>query len=131
MSFVKLLYEEDSYQIRGACFSVYNSLGGGIKENIIQKALIIELQDRGIKTDCQKHINILYNGEKIGTYIPDITVNDKILIELKSKPIITTEDKKQFWGYLKNSNFPLGFLINFSPEKLVINRYIHTNKQSV
>jgi len=34
-----LLYEGESYKIRGACFAVFNNLGGGIKEKIIEKAL--------------------------------------------------------------------------------------------
>ena len=34
----ELLYKEESYEVRGACFSVYNSLGGGIREAIIESA---------------------------------------------------------------------------------------------
>lgn len=50
---------------------------------------------------------------KVGIYIPDIVVNNSILIELKAKPFIHREDISQFWHYLKNSEFKLGFLINF------------------
>ena len=45
----------------------------------------------------QVRIDVIYADEKIGTYIPDIIVNDKIMIETKSKPSLITEDKKQFW----------------------------------
>ncbi len=126
-----LLYEDESYEIRGACFDVYNALGGGIKENIIQRALVAELKNRGLAVDNQTRIDIKYKNEKIGVYIPDIIVNNKILIELKSKPFITKEDEKQFWGYLKGSKYELGFLINFSPNKLIIKRFIHDQKLSV
>jgi GxxExxY protein len=54
----------------------------------------------------------------MGIYIPDIIVNIKIIIEIKSKPFITNEDKKQFCGYLKNYNYELDFLVNFIPEQL-------------
>jgi|GEM_PF-3278487 len=30
-----LLYEEESYKIRGACFNVYNSLGGGSRKLLL------------------------------------------------------------------------------------------------
>lgn len=40
-------------------------------------------------------------------------INDIILIEIKAKPFIVKEDIEQFWYYLKNSNYKLGFLINF------------------
>jgi len=121
-----LLYEEESYKIRGACFSVYNNLGGGIKEKIIERALIKELTNKNIIVKNQERINILYKDEKVGTYIPDIIANDKIIIELKSKPFLTKEDEKQFWGYLKGSEYKLGFLINFGPNKLAIKRFIYT-----
>ncbi len=122
------LYEKDSYKIRGACFNVYNSLGGGIKEKIIVRALAKELTTQGIIIKEQIRINVIYDGEKIGTYIPDLIVNDKIIIEVKSKPFITKEDEKQFWGYLKNSNYQLGFLIGFTSQKLIIKRYVYTQK---
>lgn len=78
----------------------------------------------------QERIDILYKNEKVGVYIPDLVVNNRILIELKSKPFLINEDEKQFWGYLKNSKYKLGFLINFGPQKLSIKRYAHTNKLS-
>lgn len=125
----ELLYKEETYKIRGACFSVYNSLGGGIKEKIIERALAKELKDQNLKIKLQEKINVIYKGENIGIYIPDITVEEKIIIELKSKPFITKEDEKQFWGYLKGSEFKLGLLINFAPNKLYIKRFIYTNKK--
>jgi len=124
------LYEEESYEIRGACFKVFNVLGGGIKENIIERALIKELTNFKMNVKNQERINIFYENEKIGTYIPDLIINDKILIELKSKPFISKEDEKQFWGYLKGSKYKLGFLINFGPQKLNIKRFVHTKKLS-
>jgi len=122
------LYEEDSYKIRGACFKVYNALGGGIKEKIIELALSKELKAQKMTVENQARIDVIYNNEKIGVYIPDIVVNDKIIIEIKSKPFIRKEDEKQFWGYLKGSKYKLGFLVGFTPQKLVIKRYIHTQK---
>ena len=124
----KLLYKDESYKIRGACFNVYNVLGGGIKEKIIQRALFKELISKGLFADKEVRIDIFYKQEKIGVYIPDIIVNDKIMIEIKSKPLIANEDKKQFWGYLKGSKYKLGFLVGFTPQKLIIKRFIHTNK---
>jgi len=124
------LYEEISYKIRGACFNVFNKLGGGIKENIIARALTQELKNQNLKVETQIRIDIIYNNEKIGVYIPDLVVNGKIILELKSKPFITKEDEKQFWGYLKGSNYLLGFLINFSSKKLIIKRFVHTKKSA-
>ncbi len=122
------LFENESYKIRGACFAIYNILGGGIKEKIIEKALTKELEDVGLLIETQKRIDILYNEEKIGVYIPDIVVNQNIIIEIKSKPFITANDEKQFWGYLKGSKYKLGFLINFGTQRLTIKRFAHTRR---
>ena len=126
----KLLYEKESYKIRGACFKVYNTLGGGIREKIIERALTKELLSQGVTVENQTRINIVYKNEKIGIYIPDLVVDNKIIIEIKSKPFITKEDKKQFWSYLKGSKYKLGFLIDFTSQKLIIERFVHTMKSS-
>ena len=124
------LYEAESFKIRGACFKVFNALGGGIKENIIERALIKELINLKMNIKNQERIDIFYDNEKIGTYIPDLIINDKILIELKTKPFISKEDEKQFWGYLRGSKYKLGFLINFGPNKLTIKRFVYTKKSA-
>ena len=125
------LYEDESYRIRGACFNVYNILGGGIKEKIVERALKKELQNRQLLFENQKRIDIIYKGEKIGTYIPDFIIAGIIILEIKSKPFLTKQDEKQFWGYLKGSKYTLGFLINFGPQRLTIKRFIHTSKLPV
>ena len=124
----KLLYEEESYKLRGSCFRVYNALGGGIKEKIIERALIKELALQNINVCKQGRIGIFYNG---ATFIDKVSQAQKIICELKSKPFIAKEDEKQFWGYLKGSKYQLGFLINFGPQKLTIKRFIHDRKTSV
>ena len=60
-------------------------------------------------------------------------VNDKIMIEMKCKVCLTQEDKKQFWYYLKASDYRVGYLINFSPKRAEIIRRVYdtARKQSV
>lgn len=105
-------------------------MGGGIKEKIIERALLAEFKKRGLDIKNQVRIKIFYNDENVGTYIPDFVANDKIILELKSKPFVTKIDEKQFWSYLKGSNYKLGFLVNFGPQRLVIKRFAHTSKVS-
>lgn len=120
-----LLFKKESYTIRGVCFQLYQQFGGAFKESIIDKALISELRSKGLKVEDQKRINIMYRGEKLGTYVPDVIVEDKILLELKVKPKLTKTDERQFWYYLRGSNYKLGFLINFGSNKLEIKRRIY------
>ena len=119
-----LLYEEESYKIRGACFDVWKVFGGAFKERAIDKALTKSLAKRGLKVEEQKRINIYFENEKVGTYVPDKIVNDSIILEVKVKPFLTRQDTDQFWKYLKGSQYKLGFLINFGL-KLTIKRIVY------
>lgn len=119
------LYEKESYLIRGACFAVWKEFGGAFKEVVIERSLVVALKNKELEVQTQKRIDIYFQEVKVGTYIPDIIVNNKIIIEIKSKSFITKQDKEQFWKYLKGSNYKLGFLINFSPTGLNINRVVY------
>lgn len=121
---MSLIYEEESYKIRKACFKVWKKLGGAFKENVVQNSLTIELEAQHLKLEKQKRISVYYEGKKVGIYVPDLIVEEKILIELKAKPYLTLEDIKQFWYYLKASPYKLGFLINFG-NKLEIKRRVY------
>jgi GxxExxY protein len=46
-------------------------------------------------------------------------------MEIKVKPMLIQEDKKQFWYYLRSSSYRLGFLINFGTKKLEIIRRVY------
>ena len=119
------LYEEESYLIRGACFEVWKQFKGMFKESVVDNALTIALEEKGLNVESQKRINIYFKGKKVGTYVPDKIVNSKILIELKSKEFTTKQDLETFWNYLKGSDYKLGFFINFSPTKLDIKRVVY------
>ena len=121
------LYEKESYLIRGACFEVWKEFKGMFKETIIDKALTIAFEEKGLKVESQKRIDIYFKNIKVGTYVPDKIINNIILIELKCKPFLTQQDIEQFWKYLKGSKYKLGFLINFSPSGLIIKRIIYDN----
>lgn len=120
-----LLYKETTYKIRGACFKVWREFGGAFKEKVVERALEEELKSLGLKVESQKSIDILYNSKKIASYIPDQIINDLVLIEIKCKSFLTREDERQFWLYLKGSEYKLGLLINFGSEKLEIKRRVY------
>lgn len=125
MDMGNLLYEKESYEIRGACFAIWKQFGSAFKETIIEKALAKELRERNLSIEQQKRIDVFYKGEKIGVYIPDFVVDNKIIVEIKVKPVLVREDKKQFWYYLRGSDYRLGFLVNFGTKKLEMVRRIY------
>lgn len=108
-----LIYPSESYMIRGACFIIYKKFRNTQKESVYQKALVEELKSKGLNVEREKQLPVYHLGIKVGTYAPDLLVNDAIILELKAKPFLHKDDVQQFWHYLKNSEFKLGFLINF------------------
>lgn len=120
------LYKEESYLIRGACFEVYKQFRNTQKESVYQRALGEELKRAGLTVEREKQLPVYYLDKKVGSYVPDISVNETILLELKAKPFFLKQDVEQFWYYLKNSEFKLGFLINFGqPDGVKIIRKVY------
>lgn len=108
-----LLYEQESYLIRGACFALYKELGCGHKEVIYQRGLVEKLRSAGLHISREEQIPVMVDEKKVGVYIPDIVVEAKIMLELKASIMITRHDIRQFWQYLRVAPYKVGFLVNF------------------
>ena len=123
---VELLYKKESYIIQGGAFEIYKQFRNRHKENVYQRAYFSYLTDHNLQVEKEKQVPIYFNNKKVGVYTPDLIVNNNIFIELKCKPRLTKEDEKQFWYYLKATNYKLGFLINFgSPYGVQIIRRVY------
>ncbi len=124
-----LLEKELSYKVRGCFYNVANKYGKGLKEIIYQKALEEELEKENLKFESQKRIDIysIETGKKLGTYVPDILVEDKIIVEIKATSFTRVDDINQQRSYLKASKYEIGYLVNFCTQELEIKRSICTN----
>ena len=103
-----------TYQIRGAVFDVYNTLGPGLLESVYEEALCFELEQRGLHVARQVEVPINYKGHKLKNDLKlDVLVEDQIIIELKSVEEIRPVVFKQLKTYLKLMDKRLGLLVNF------------------
>jgi len=113
-----LLYKEEVYAIIGAAMEVHTELGTGFLESVYEKALIIELTQRGIPFNCQVQYPVYYKGIPLDKmFIADIVAYQKIIIELKAINRLTPIEMAQTINYLKVSGCKLGLLINFGSSK--------------
>ena len=111
---MKLVYEEESYQIMGACFEVYKEKGCGFPESVYQECLEIEIGVRGISFKAQPSLALTYKGVALKhAYVPDFICFDKIILEIKAVSALTDEHRAQVFNYLKATGFKLGLLVNF------------------
>lgn len=108
-----------SYQIRGAIFEVYNTLGPGLLETVYEEALCFELHQRGLKVERQLEVPIRYKEASLSTPLRlDIIVEDQIIIELKSVKELLDVHYKQLLTYLRLMNKSLGILVNFNTDDI-------------
>ncbi len=111
---MELIYENETYAIRGAIYEVYRSLGAGFLEAVYQEALEIELASRNIPFKAQAEIVVTYKGETLKqSYRADIVCYDKIILELKAVKTLLPEHEAQLQNYLRATGFHLGLLVNF------------------
>ena len=110
MSLDNLIYESI-----GAAMEVYNLLGPGLLESIYEKAMIYELQSRGLKVSSQMPVEVKYKNVTLSSDLRlDILVEDKVIIELKSVETLMPVHFKQIRTYMKLLDVPTGVLINFN-----------------
>lgn len=124
-----LLYPELSYIIQGCFFEARKQYGPGQKEIVYQRVLEEKFLKANLKVEKEKRINIYSqdSGKIVGTYQPDLVIEDKVIIEIKSSRFTTKIDERQLYHYLRNSQYQLGYLVNFSTQRLYIKRIIYTN----
>ena len=127
----KLLFKEISYKIQGIAYNIRNEFGPGLKEKIYQNAFAESLKIEKICYEKEKEIAIFSSqtGNKLGIYKPDFLIEDKIILEIKAQEINNYLMIEQLMGYLKNSKYELGYLINFSSQPILIKRIIYTNNR--
>ena len=108
-----------SYEIRGAIFNVYNSLGPGLLESVYSNALSLELESKGLKVGREVGLPAIYETQNLGIgFRIDLLVNDKVLIEVKSIENLAEVHHKQVLTYLKLSELKLGILVNFNVSQI-------------
>lgn len=108
-----------TYQIRGAIFEVYNTLGPGLLESVYEEALVFELQQQGLQVARQMEVPISYKGNCLKTPLRlDLLIENRIIVELKSVEEMKPVFAKQLLTYLRLLDKRIGLLVNFSSNNI-------------
>lgn len=121
---IKIIYPELSYALIGVCYEVHNTLGRYAREK--QYGDAIEKRLRELKIPYKREFAIGETGN-----IVDFLIENQIILELKSKRIITREDYYQIQRYLQIADIKLGLLINFRSLYIKPLRIIRIDKKEV
>ena len=108
-----------SYEIIGAAIEVHKILGPGLLEKNYEKALLHELQLRGLKTKDQQVVEVPYKGIMLDCELRyDVLVEDLIVVENKATLDIHPVFEATLLSYMKHLKRPKGILFNFHVRNL-------------
>ena len=126
----KLILEQETHRILGACFEVYKEKGCGFVEPVYQECLELELSSRGVEFLAQQELGLSYKGRPLRqTYRADFICFGKIILEIKAVSKLANEHRAQVLNYLNATGFELGLLVNFGHHpKLEWERIVRSTK---
>ncbi len=107
------------YQIRGAIYDTYNTLGPGLLEAVYEEALVYFLVKRGLYVDRQVEVPIEIEGHRLKNQMRlDILVEHRVIIEIKSVIDMREVFHLQLLTYLKLTKLHRGVLVNFNTDSI-------------
>ncbi len=122
---MNLKYEEITKAIIGSAFEVYNILGYGFLEKVYQRAMQVELRQRGYSAELEPAIKVKFKGVIVGDYAADLLVDNKIIVKLKVAKKYNSKDEPQLLNELKATEMKVGLLINFGNERVEFKRFVY------
>ena len=113
-----MIHEELSGKIIGAAMEVLNELKPGLDEKLYERALVMELMHHGHMITAQRSFPVSYRGELIGNLVPDLIVDNAVIVDPKVVSCFTETHIAQMIGYLNITGLDLALLINFKNTRL-------------
>ncbi len=97
-----------------AAIALHRELGPGLLESVYEIVLAHELGRRGLRVERQVPISISFRGTTFEeAFRADLSVEGKVIIELKSVEQISKVHRKQIQTYLRLTGLKLGYIFNF------------------
>lgn len=124
----ELILKEEVYAVVGSAIEVLNVRGHGLHEKIYENCLCVEFGLRGISYMQQERHRVMYKGEVVGEYIPDLVVQGKLIVDTKTIERITDHEPGQMLNYLRITGLPAGVILNFKHARLEWERLVLTNE---
>jgi len=107
--------DELTEKIIACAFKVHKALGPGFSEKVYENSMRVALNHERIKVRLQAAIQVYFEGEVVGEFVPDLWVDDRVLVELKAVLSLQKEHEVQLVNHLTAMKIDTGLLINFGP----------------
>jgi GxxExxY protein len=126
----KIIHEQLSGAIIGIAMDVLNELKPGLDEVLYERALVIELRRRGHHIAVQQSFPVFYRAELIGTLIPDLIVDQSIIVDAKVVSAFSETHIAQMLGYLNITGLQLALVLNFKNARLDWKRVVRQSSST-
>jgi GxxExxY protein len=113
-----LLLKAEVFQIVGCAIEVLNTLVHGLLEKPYENALVVEFGLRKVPFRQQPSFDVLYKGQKIGVFVPDLIAFDAVVVDAKVIDRITDHERGLMLNYLRITGLRVGVILNFKHRKL-------------
>ncbi|KAF0178895.1 MAG: GTP-binding signal recognition particle SRP54 G-domain [Limisphaerales bacterium] len=120
----KLLLKEEVFAVVGSAMEVLNGLGHGLHEKPYENALVVEFGLRKIPCEQQRQFDVLYKGQKVGQFVPDLIAFNAVVVDTKVIDRITDVERGQMLNYLRITKLRVGVILNFKHPKLEWERLV-------
>ena len=113
-----LLLKTEVFQIVGCAIDVLNTIGHGLLEKPYENSLVVEFGLRKIPFRQQPSFDVLYKGQKVGVFVPDLIAFDSVVVDTKVVERITDYERGLMLNYLRITGLRVGIILNFKHRKL-------------
>ena len=114
----ELIEKDLTFKMVGCAMAVLNELGHGLREKTYERALCVEFQHQKIHFQQQHIYPVFYRDEHIDDYVPDLVVEKRLIVEIKTVEKIIQEHLGQVLNYLRITGLEVGVILNFKHPKL-------------
>ena len=112
-----------TYAVIGFAYKIHNTLGAGFIESVYENSLKVELRKIGIEIAHKEELDVFYEGQLVGHFIPDIWIRDTLIVEVKAVQTLCKAHEVQLVNYLTATKTDTGLLLNFGPSVQVKRKY--------
>jgi|SRR5215831_5383186 len=120
----RLLPRAETERIIGCAFEVVNEGGHGLHEKIYENGLTVAFRQLGIPYDQQRRFPIMFRGELLGEFVPDLLVFNAIVVDPKVIDLITDHERGKMINYLGITKMRVGLILNFKFARLQWERLV-------
>ena len=114
----KLLLKDEVFQVVGCAIEVLNTLRHGLVEKPYENALVIEFLLRKIPFQQQPPFDVVYKGQKIGIFVPDLIAFNSLVVDTKVIEKISDHERGLMLNYLRITGLRVSVIFNFKHSKL-------------